>query len=350
MNLVCDLGTSHFRAAFVGSDKILNEPCVIAYDSRGHTMIGTEAQRMIGRNPSVIEVITPIEGGVIRNLDAAVELIRRCIQQLAPGRFRRKFALTLSIPSGLTQVETRALEDAGRSAGAHKVHFVNAAVASALAAGLPVDSPTGCLVVDLGAGVTEAALLSLNGIVASHQLKYGGQAIDDAIVERVKQDHSFLLGKRSAEECKHQLCSDLTVAGLEVRGRNLRTGLPGGLWIERSLVDEEISTYCDAIINLIGEAISACPPELVGDVVDRGIVLVGGGANIAGLVSQLTVRLSVPVVVAERPETSVIRGLLRAQYRTSNTGRSAFARLPALKGMQAAPQKPQSHALERQDE
>lgn len=336
MNLVFDLGTSHFRAAVIGSNTILNEPCVIAYDRRGKTMVGTEAHRMIGRNPSGIDVVKPVEGGVIRNVDAAVELIRQCIGRLGQRRLTRKFELTISVPSGLTQVETRALEDAGHSAGARRVRFMNAAVAAAIATGLPVDRPTGCLVVDLGAGVTEASLLSLNGVVASHLLKFGGQSIDEAIVERVKQEHGFLLGLRTAEICKQAICSDTELGRFEVRGRNLHTGLPDSLWIDRKVVDEEISAYTKAIIELIGEAISSCPPELVGDVVDRGIVLVGGGANITGLVRQLTSSLSVPVVVADQPDTSVIRGLLKAQQSRGTEKTAPFRRIASLKEFQSA--------------
>lgn len=322
MNLVCDLGTSHVRAAVVGGNRLFNEPCVIAHDNYGKTMVGAEAERMIGRNPAGVNVITPVEGGVIRNMEAAVELIRQCIGRLGQRRLTRKFELTISVPSGLTQVETKALEDAGHAAGARRVRFVNASVAAALAAGLPVDEPTGCLVMDLGAGVTEASLLSLNGIVASHLVKVGGKTIDEAIIERVKNEYGFLLGLRTAEACKRQLCSDISTSSIEVRGRNLRTGLPSSLVIDRSIVDEEITAYTHTIVELIGEAISNCPPELVGDVVDRGIVLVGGGANITGLVRQLTDNLSVPVVVAEQPETSVIRGLLAAEQKRGNAGAS----------------------------
>jgi len=315
VNLVCDLGTTNVRAAVAGSgNKIINEPCVIAFDSLRGAIIGVEAYRMIGRNPDAIEIVTPMEGGVVKHLESVVEIMKHCVKRLTRrGSFTRKFNLTLSIPSGLTQVEQKALKDAGRLAGARDVKLVNSTVAAAVAVGLPIESPIGCLVMNLGSGVTEAALLSMKGVVASHWVRTGGHAIDEAIVERLKKEYSFLLGLHSAEELKREVCNDRKSNEFEVRGRNLKTGLPDCLTVPRSVVDEQLSSYCDTIIELIGHTISACPPELVGDIIERGIALVGGGANISGLVSELSTRLEVPVMVPEDPETCVIRGLLQGQ-------------------------------------
>lgn len=331
MNLACDLGTANFRAGVFGSDQILSEPCVIAQDRVHGTTIGQSAYAMVGRNPDFIDITTPVEGGVIRNIDAAAAIFKYCAQHFTTNRFlERKFTLTIAIPSGLTPVEVRAMEDAAKVAGARDVECVNACVAAAIGAGLPVESPTGCLVVNLGGGVTEAALLSMKGVVASHSVRSGGQAVNEAIVDRVRKEYSFLIGMQSAETLKRTLCENSSISGCEVRGRNLKNGLPGGQFIPRRIVDEQVVSYGEAIVDLISQVISECPPELAGDLIERGIVLAGGGAHITGLVSRLNAMLEAPIVIPEEPENCTIHGLLNARWGTKKGSKFNVERFTSL--------------------
>lgn len=310
MDLVMDLGTAFFRIAVSGTNKILKEPNVIARDRSGRVIIGRDAAKMVGRNPDVIELTHPVIDGVIRDVDAVVAIIRHSVKSFMPSGLARRFNLTMAIASGLTPVEEKVVEDAARFAGARHVQLVNSTVAAALGAGLPIDKPTGSLVVNLGAGVTEAAVLSMRGVVESQRLRFGGRTIDDGIIEKVRKQYSFLLGQKTAEELKHRFSHEPAVTQMSVRGRNLRTGLPGELSVPRSLLDEQLQEYCESITDLIVQTISTCPPELVGDITEQGIVLVGGGSQVAGLLEKLRNRLEVPIIIAEEPDTSVIRGLV----------------------------------------
>ncbi len=319
MNLLMDIGTANFRAAMVGGSEFIHEPSFVARDDAGRTIVGMEALKMVGRNPDFVNITNPIEGGVIRDISAVVQIIQYAVKSFVSNGFSRKFNLTIAIPSGLTQVEQRAVQEAGKVAGARQVDLVDATVAAALGTGLPIRQPTGCLVMNLGAGVTEAAVLSMNGIVGSGRLSVGGRDIDNAIVERIRKEYSLLLGHRSAEKLKRQFGeSNETVTELEVRGRSLRTGLPERLLVPRYVVDEQFRTYCKTIVDLIVQTMSTCPPEIAGDITERGIVLVGGGALAAGLQARLVTHIDVPVIVAEDPELSVISGL--SQMRTGKTG------------------------------
>lgn len=324
MDFVMDLGTEYFRVAVRGTKKILNEPTVMARTQAGSLIIGKEAADMIGRNPEIIQLFKPVSDGVIRDLDTVVELIRYSVKTLAPSTFARKFNLVLAIPSGLTQVEQKVVEDAARLAGARHVELVNSIVAAAEGAGLPISKPTGSLVVSLGAGVTEAAVLSMNGIVESQRLRMGGRTIDEGTVERLRKDYSFLIGLKSAEQLKHRFSEEKESPQIEVRGRDLQTGLPGQLTVPRSVMDDQLETYCEAITDLIAHTISTCPPELVGDITERGVVLVGGGSQAGGLLERLLKRLDVPITLAEEPETCVIRGLLTRPWQRSRNSGSAY--------------------------
>ena len=320
MNLLMDIGTANFRAAMVGTNEFIHEPSFVARDGAGRTIVGTEALKMVGRNPDFVDITNPIEGGVIRDIGAVVQIIQYCVKQFMSHGFARKFNLTIAIPSGLTQVEQRAVQEAGKMAGARQVDLVDASVAGALGAGLPIGEPTGCLIVNLGAGVTEAAALSMNGVVGSGRLSVGGRDIDKAIVERIRKEYSLLLGLRSAEQLKRRFGeSGESIQELEVRGRSLRTGLPEGLLVPRFVVDEQFKGYCETIVDLIIQMMSTCPPEIAGDITERGIVLVGGGALTAGLEAELTARIDVPVIVSEDPKLAVIHGLSQMQFAKSGS-------------------------------
>ncbi|QSO49396.1 rod shape-determining protein [Alicyclobacillus mengziensis] len=318
MHILCDLGTSNFRVATSGSDTIYAEPSVIAYDRNRGITIGNDAYEMIGRNPHVIEIATPIEGGVVQKVDAVAELIKYGVQHLTTRWAAHRFSITLAISSQLTQVEIRALEDAARLAGAKKVRFVNASVAGAIGAGLPVEGPNGCFVVNLGGGVTEVSLLSLKGVVSSDGFRRGGQAINDAIIDRVRRDYHFHIGMRSAEMLKRTWSLDSETENFQVSGRDLQTGLPRTVSLPRSVVDDPVTAYCDSIVDLAGQVFAKCPPELAGDIIESGIVLLGGGANVNGLVEKLQARLDAPIIIAEGAETAIIRGLMASEEVPSN--------------------------------
>jgi rod shape-determining protein MreB and related proteins len=318
VNILCDLGTSNFRVATGGSDTIYSEPSVIAYDRNDGITIGHNAYEMIGRNPHVIEIATPIEGGVVQKIDAAADIIRYGVQKLTTKWAARRFSMTVAVSSQLTQVEIRALEDAARMAGAKKVRLVNACVAGAIGAGLPVAGPNGCFVVNLGGGVTEVSLLSLKGVVSSDGFRRGGQAINDSIIERVRREYHFHIGMRSAEALKRTWSVDGESETFQVSGRDLHSGLPRTLSLPRSVVDDPVTTYCNSIVDLTGQVLAKCPPELAGDIIESGIVLIGGGANVKGLVEKLQARLDAPIIIAEDAETAVIRGLMASDDVPSN--------------------------------
>lgn len=314
MDFVMDLGTAHFRVAVAGTNKILQESTVLARDRTGHLTIGLEAERMVGRNPEVIQVSHPVVDGIIKDVDAVADIIRHSVKSFMSSGLARKFNIAIAVPSGLTQVENKVVEDAARLAGARDVELVSSSVAAAVGVGLPIDKPTGSLVVNLGAGVTEAAVLSLRGVVASQRVRGGGRAIDAGIMDKVKKEYSFLLGEKTAEELKHRFSTDRTATELSVRGRNLRTGLPGEIVVPRHFLEDQLEAYSEAITDLVVHTISACPPELVGDITEQGIVLVGGGSQVQGLLELLLTRLEVPIIVADEPDTSVIRGLVARRW------------------------------------
>lgn len=306
-----DVGTSNYRAATTGKEQVIQEPCVVARTKTKAPLIGTKAKRMIGRSPEQVQIIHPVKEGVIVDLDATAAIMRSCIEQFATSRLRGKVSLTVAVPANLTHIQTRALQEAGRLAGAQRILLIPAAVAAGLGAGLPMHTPSGCLIVHLGGGVTEAAVLSMGQVVESRRLPTGGQAMDRTIAERVRKEYFFLIGEQTAENMKHDFSMQPLLEGLHVRGRNLRTGLPGTVFVQRAVVDELLTTYATAVIDLIAQTISTCEPELAGDISDRGIVLTGGLAHIEPLVRQIQQRVGVPVTVATDPESCVIRGLIQ---------------------------------------
>ncbi|WP_051322209.1 rod shape-determining protein [Alicyclobacillus contaminans] len=321
MHIVFDLGTSTFRAAVPGQGEWISEPSVVAFDEAGRCMVGAEAAEMIGRNPQVVRVVRPIQAGAVADFDAVVQLMQRQMARLSSAGWRRRCTVTLSIPAELTQVERKALAEAATAAGAKQVEFMEACVAAAIGTELPIGEPTGCFVVNLGAGITEAAILSMGGIVNYQFMQFGGAAIDAALMERLKKEYGFLIGQLSAERLK-RACStrDDGMAELVVKGRNLSTGLPDQRQVPVSLVHEQLDAYADMVVDLMVQTLTSCLPELVGDIMDRGIVLVGGGAECPRLVERLKHRTEVPMVVADNPLDCVIRGLQQHRPRRSIAG------------------------------
>ncbi|MDQ0190253.1 rod shape-determining protein [Alicyclobacillus cycloheptanicus] len=311
MDIALDLGTSRFRVGVLGSDNMCSEPSTVAYDQSGRQLVGDQAEQLIGRAPQGMTAIHPILSGVVKDFEAAVALIRYAFSQALQGRMPRRPNVTVSIPTGITAVEKRAVEEAVREAGGKQVQLFESVIAAAIGAGLPFDSPHGALILNLGAGVTEAAVISLGGIVDCRKISMGGRNLDEAIVESVRKEHAFLIGLKTAEALKCS-CGEDSSAVLTVRGRNLATGLPDTLEVSRALIESQVASYCESVVGLLVSALESSPPELVGDFMDSGIVITGGGSRLHGLLSRLRQKTDMPIVVADDADTCVIRGLLSA--------------------------------------
>jgi rod shape-determining protein MreB len=322
MHIAIDLGTSRFHAGYVNQKKYISEPNVVARDHSGKCIIGTKAEQMVGKNPDIIHVWHPIENGIIKDVEGTVEVIKYVLKSMRSTRLKTRCQLTISVPTGLTQVEKRALIEAGQQAGARKVELFESAIAAAIGAGLPIGTPTGSFIVNLGAGVTEVSLLSMGGIVDSRQMRIGGRTIDYWIMDMVRKEYHFAIGLRTAERVKMQCMGEFDKDEFEVYGKNLATGLPDKKLISREQIEQQLETYYTSIVNLIIQTIESCPPELVGDITEHGIVLVGGGACAKSVLSNLVKRTEVPISVADSPETCVIRGLMQA---SSGKKRNTYA-------------------------
>ncbi|QQE79904.1 rod shape-determining protein [Alicyclobacillus sp. SO9] len=323
MNIFIDLGTSHFRAGTKEKGVLVNEPSVVAY--RGsQVIVGTEANRMIGRIPRGIRLAYPVEDGIVKDLDAAVDTVKYIIGKCSPSKYLNRYNIVFSSPWKLTDVEKGALKEAASAGTSRRVEFVDASVAAALGAELPIEDPTGCMIVNLGGGTTEVSILSMGGVVHSRRQSVGGKTIDDEIVELLRKEYRFTIGQPSAERLKHLASAAPGEQAFEVSGRNLMTRLPGKRKVDEKLLQKSLESYVDTIQQLIVEALESCPPELIGDIVDRGIMLVGGGAHSQYILERMRQRIEIPVVSAESPDLCIIRGLMR--YETGET-KGRFGRL-----------------------
>jgi rod shape-determining protein MreB len=313
-DLAIDLGTANTLVYARGRGIMLNEPSVVAVDTSSNTVVavGAEAKRMIGRTPDHIRAVRPLQDGVIADYDITAEMLRYFVRKV----LRRRGAFTgprivICVPSGITGVEQRAVSESAYAAGARKVHIISEPMAAAIGAGLPVNQPSGSMVVDIGGGTTEVAILALGGIVASTSVRVAGDAIDTAIVDHVRAQFALLIGERTAEELKISVGSAFPVAGpksAEIRGRDVGTGLPRNVTISGDELRKAMEPPLVRIIAAVRATLDRCPPELAGDLVSHGIVLTGGGALLRGLDARLQHELGVPVLVAERPLDSVVLG------------------------------------------
>ncbi len=312
-DMAVDLGTANTLVYVRGRGVVLNEPSVVAIStgSRGIVAVGTEAKRMIGRTPGNIVAVRPLKDGVIADFDTTERMLRYFIQQVHPRRLFTKPRLVVCVPSGITAVEQRAVKDAGYQAGARRVYIIEEPMAAAIGAGLPVHEPTGNMVVDIGGGTTEVAVISLGGIVNSSSIRTGGDELDAAIISYVKKEYSVLLGERTAEEIKIAIGSAFPVPDepqAEIRGRDLISGLPKTVVLTAEEVRRAIDEPVTDIVDAVQTTLDGCPPELAGDVMDRGIVLTGGGALLQGLDERLRHETSMPVTIADDPLYSVALG------------------------------------------
>ncbi|WP_340539603.1 rod shape-determining protein [Nocardioides sp. GXZ039] len=312
-DMAVDLGTANTLVYVRRKGVVLDEPSVVALnDTTGEVLaVGHEAKRMVGRTPDNITALRPLEDGVIADFEATEQMLRHFILRVHRRRYFAKPRMVICVPSGITAVEQRAVKEAGYQAGARRVYIVEEPMAAAIGAGLPVHRPTGNMVVDVGGGTTEVAVISLGGIVTSLSIRTAGDDLDQAIVNWMKKEHSLMLGERTAEEIKMTLgsafpTSDEPVA--EVRGRDLVSGLPRTIEVSASQIRKAIEEPLHSIVDAVRVTLDQTPPELAGDIMDRGIVLTGGGALLRGLDERLRHETGMPVHVAENPLLSVAIG------------------------------------------
>jgi rod shape-determining protein MreB len=312
-DMAVDLGTANTLVYVRGRGVVLNEPSVVAINTntKGILAVGTEAKRMIGRTPGNIVAIRPLRDGVIADFDTTERMLRYFIQKVHRRRHFAKPRIVVCVPSGITGVEQRAVKDAGYQAGARKVYIIEEPMAAAIGAGLPVHEPTGNMVVDIGGGTTEVAVISLGGIVTSASIRTGGDELDTAIISYVKKEYSLMLGERTAEEIKMAIGSAFPMPDephAEIRGRDLVSGLPKTIVVSAEEIRKAIEEPVNAIVDSVKTTLDKCPPELSGDVMDRGIVLTGGGALLRGLDERLRHETGMPIHIADNPLHSVAIG------------------------------------------
>ena len=312
-DLAVDLGTANTLVYERGRGIVLNEPSVVAVNTRdGRPLaVGLEAKRMLGRTPDHIKAIRPLKDGVIADFDICEKMLRYFIHRVHQRRFAKP-RMVICVPSGVTGVERRAVQDAAEYAGARKpAYIIEEPMAAAIGAGMPVHEPTGNMVVDIGGGTTEVAVISLGGIVASQSIRIGGDELDEAIVAFARKEYDLALGERTAEDVKIALGSAWQLheeLQAEIRGRDLRTGLPKTVTTTtqeiREAIEEPVAAICDAVRVTLDKT----PPELAADIMEQGIVLTGGGALLRGLDLRLSIETGMPIKIAKNPLFAVVIG------------------------------------------
>jgi rod shape-determining protein MreB and related proteins len=312
-DMAVDLGTANTLVYVRGRGIVLNEPSVVALNtSNGQIVaVGAAAKRMIGRTPGNIVAVRPLKDGVIADFDVTERMLRYFIQKVHRRRHLAKPRVVVAVPSGITGVEQSAVKEAGRQAGARRVYIIEEPMAAAIGAGMPVDEPAGNMVVDIGGGTTEVAVISLGGVVSSQSIRVAGDEMDQAIITFAKKEYALMLGERTAEGIKMALGSAFPSAGeprAEIRGRDLVSGLPKTVVICAEEIRRAIGEPVSLIVDTVKATLDKCPPELAGDVMDRGIALTGGGALLRGIDQRLREETGIPVYVADNPLDSVVLG------------------------------------------
>jgi rod shape-determining protein MreB and related proteins len=311
-DMAVDLGTANTLVYVRGRGIVLSEPSVVAVDSRSGDVhaVGLEAKRMLGRTPGTIQAIRPLKDGVIADFDITEEMLRHFIQRVHQNRFAHP-RVVVCVPSGVTGVEKRAVEEACLSAGARQAYLIEEPMAAAIGAGLPVGDPTGSMILDVGGGTSEVAVISLGGIVVSESIRVGGDEMDDALVNHCKHEHKLLIGQQTAEEVKLEIgsaCDLPEEVSTEIRGRDLVTGLPKTVLLTSSEVRAAIEEPVGQIVGAVKNTLDRTPPELAGDIMDRGITLAGGGALLQGMDERMREECQMPAQLTESPLTCVAVG------------------------------------------
>ncbi len=320
-----DLGTANTLVCIKGKGIIMREPSVVAYDVRNDVVraVGREAKEMIGRTPGSIGAVRPLKDGVIADFDFTAAMLKKFMKQALRGTLYQRVRAIICVPAGVTEVESRAVFDAAKQAGANFVELIEEPMAAALGANLPVDEAAGCMVVDIGGGTSEVAVVSLGDIVTAQSIRVGGDTIDDAIINYIRKKHNMLIGARTAEQIKIDLggaVPDESGASMEVKGRNTVDGLPKNIVITASEIYEAISDTVNQIVDAVRLTLEKTPPELSADILDNGITLTGGGALLRGLDKLIQKETKMPVFVADNPMDCVVLGTAKRLETAEFTG------------------------------
>jgi len=315
-DLAIDLGTASTHVYVKGKGIVANEPSVVAIrkDVGGKKIlaVGNEAKKMLGRTPANIIAIRPMKDGVIADFDVTEAMLKHFIQKVHHRKRLIRPRIIVSVPSGITPVEKRAVRESAELAGAREIYLIEEPMAAAIGAGLPVSEPVGSMIVDIGGGTTEVAVISLSGIVYSQSVRTAGDKMDEAIVQYVKRKYNLLIGERTAELIKITIGTayqdDTEIKTVDVKGRDMVTGIPKTMEISSEEVMEAIAEPVNTIVEAVKIALERTPPELASDIVDRGIVLAGGGALLRNLDKLLREETGLPIIVAESPLTAVVMG------------------------------------------
>ena len=313
-----DLGTANTLVFVKGKGIVLREPSVVAINNvtKKALAVGTEAKNMIGRTPGNIVAIRPLKDGVIADFDIAQTMLKTLIEKATNKGSFKSPRIIICYPSGVTEVERRAIEEATKLAGARDVILMEEPMAAAIGAGLPVSEPTGSMIVDIGGGTTEVAIISLGGIVTSKSLRVAGDELDQAIIAYIKKEYNLMIGERTAEQVKMEIGSAYRVDGeettMEIKGRDLITGLPKIIEVSEVQIRESLREPVYAIIEAIKTTLEKTPPELAADLMDKGIMLTGGGALLKGLDALINRETNMPVHIAEAPLDCVVLGAGKA--------------------------------------
>jgi rod shape-determining protein MreB len=321
-DIAIDLGTVNTLVCVKGRGIVIDEPSVVAIETINGTRrvraVGADAKLMMGKTPDSLQTIRPLRGGVIADIEVAELMIKHFIDKAHGGRSRlpRHPEIVICVPSGSTSVERRAIRDAGSNAGASKVWLIEEPMAAAIGAGLPVIEPIGAMVVDIGGGTTEVAVLSLRGLAYSTSLRVGGDKMDEAIAAMIRRKHNLMIGEATAERIKIKLGSAVRPAGegmtMHVRGRHLSAGMPQEISITQAEIAEALAEPVSQILSVVRAALERTAPELAADIVDTGIVLTGGGALLGGMAQALSAETGLPVAIADAPLACVANGACRA--------------------------------------
>ncbi len=308
-----DLGTANTLVFLRGQGIVLNEPSVVAIEvsSKKVLAVGSQAKEMVGRTPGEILAIRPLKDGVIADFEITEKLLSDFIRRVVRRRYLMKPRIVISVPSGITEVEKRAVRDSAENAGAREVFLIQEPMAAAIGVGLPVHLPSGSMVIDIGGGTSEIAVIALNGIVNNISIRIGGDEMDESIMLYLKKNYNLLIGERTAEEIKMKIGSAYPPEeeeSMEIKGRDLVAGIPKTMKISSVQVREALSEPMDAIIEAVRQALEETPPELSADILDKGIVVTGGGALLKGLDKRLREETNLPINIAEDPLTCVVRG------------------------------------------
>jgi rod shape-determining protein MreB len=308
-----DLGTANILVTLKGKGIVLKEPSVVAINRRSGEILATghEAKEMLGRTPDQIKAVRPLKDGVIADFTATQLMLKNIISKVCQRYNAGRPRVVVGVPSGITEVEERAVEEAVIQAGAREVYLIEEPMAAAIGANLEVSEPSGSIIVDIGGGTTEVAVISLGGIVISHSLRIAGDELDEDIVDYIKREMNLAIGETTAEEIKMQIgCAEplMTEMTMEIRGRDLATGLPKNVVVTSTQIQEAMKDSISEIVDSVKSTLEKTPPELASDIMEKGIVLAGGGALIKNIDKLLSLKTGMPVYISENPLECVVKG------------------------------------------